>query len=260
MRSVAAIASFSAWTAIASPCRASEGDSLEDRVLLGFTVGYAQLRDDLVRPLRSAGPQFGVGAEYEHRGEALSHHASVALGAGMLDDRFANRTLSLAATASYALSANVLRRPTASLWIGGRARAAVFDQYHADWDDSHLYWLTAYDLGPSAWARVALPLGEVGAELLLPVCAVVGRPPEFRYGKIDRLKSIGNYFAQPNEELELASLDRYRAIASQISWTVFRSEHQLVRVSYGFDYRYASFPREVEILTHAIGIGAGHAF
>jgi len=82
------------------------------------------------------------------------------------------------------------------------------NQFYYIWDDSHIYWLNAYELGPAArWSQAVGSNHRLAVNSNFPLLALVSRPPEHRYYDQERLPK--ELLSKPHEEMELTSVHEY---------------------------------------------------
>jgi hypothetical protein len=228
----------------------------------GLGAGVYQISDDLVRGLRWEGPSLELDAAFRYAGEITRHQVFLRFGMGYVHSRYDDAAASLTHHLGYGLTGRVLRAgPWGTLFLGGQLREDVDLQYYIDWDEEHAYWISSYGLAAAARYEVAAtPRHAFDVDLALPVIGWAGRPPEFRYYKADDLKGAGWFVEKPLEGLTFASLDKYQAVHLDIAYTYRPGRGWSLRVAYLLDYRRASFPRTVQILTNNITAGFTYAY
>lgn len=214
-----------------------------------------QIRDDLLAPLRYAGPALGLRLAAERRTASAEDEAHLRFGfAGGLN-RYRHGAFAVPISGSYTYL-RPLRlahdRATSSL-LGIAGSARMDDMYFIQWDDAHLYWLTTYAIGPAA--RVRVPLSDDRAlsfDAGVPVLGVVSRPPEERFNKVDRLVSPGTWFTQPHQNLSFATWPDLIGADLRIAYTRSASRRP-ARLVYDASFRTTPNPRRAVVLEQALG-------
>jgi len=251
-----------ACLALAWPVQASSSDDdRPNRIGFGLGVPHVQIREELTRRFRWDGFGGLLALGYEHRGAGMRHAASLELPAAWVTNRYDAGGAALALRLDYTLLVPVAELAGGRLWAGGRYRWDHALQYFADWDEEHLYWLSAHELGPAvAWELAVAPTQSLRASLSLPVVALASRPPAERTNKIDDLKSVGFLLGRPHEDMSLTSLHEYVSVEGAVAWTWSFSETWLLQASWVMRYRRHAAPLAVQLLENALVTGVAHDF
>jgi hypothetical protein len=214
-----------------------------------------QMRDDLLAPLRYAGPALGLGVEVERRTASAEHAAHLRFGFAAGLNRYRHGAFAVPISGSYTylrpLGPAHSRAFSALLGIAGSAR--MDDMYFIQWDDAHLYWLTTYAIGPAA--RVRVPLSgnrELSFDGEVPLVGVVSRPPEERRNKVDPLVFPGTWFTQPHRDLSFATWPELIGADLRVAYTRSAGSRP-TRVVYHAVFRTTPNPRRAVVLEQAIG-------
>lgn len=215
--------------------------------------GIASYRDDLLVPISFDGPAFALGAVYSNRTDERRFDSRLKLGAGFLGDRYSHPAyaLSLEVRTSWLVRVTESRQ-AGSLWVGACLPLQMNNEFFDSWDDSHLYWVSAYMLGvAAAWETGVSQEFTARVRVEIPLLGFVSRPPEYRYNKQDALNKWTFHFSEPNKGLELESLGRYRSILIR---TVLDHEVSSGTWVFGleFEYRYCSRPLPVQTMQTSI--------
>jgi len=122
------------------------------------------------------------------------------------------------------------------------------------WDDEHLYWITAYSLGPTAaWHGKARGRPAwLGVDV--PIVAAVSRPGDDRLNQIDRLTKLSGHFVDTQRALRFATLPEYAALHATAGVLVGVAGLN-VAISYDFDGSTYESPSRVTVVRHRITIG-----
>lgn len=218
---------------------------------IGPRVSYVQVRDDILVPLRFCGPGISVLLVYERHGLVHQHTVNTRLGLAFLRDKYGFS----GALLSPALSYRYLHSTSAKIWggkifVGGQFNWSLNNELFYDWDDEHLYWLTAIELGPAVrYSRSVKPDQQIHFTLSLPVVALISRPPLYRYYKIDNLTKIGFLLTKPHEDLHFALLDTYQAAQISLGY-----EKRRLTIAYTGSVAHANEPKPVILFNNSIDV------
>jgi hypothetical protein len=237
---------------------AARGDPAPNQVGVAVAAEHAQLRDDLVLPFRATGPGGGLVLSYARTTAAAAHRAALDVGGAFLTNRFDQESIHLRLAGRYEYGRSLRGAPAFAL--GGLLRGSDALQYHADWDDAHLYWLTAYDAGPFARFEHDLGPGRFAVQLSTALLALVSRPPEYRFNKQDALRSPGFLLGKSHEALSVASMNRYQAAELRFGYTRPWGPRTTWSVTYTLDVRRYDRPRLVALLSQTLALGVQRAF
>jgi hypothetical protein len=220
--------------------------------LLGFhfDAGLHSFREDILVPLGFNGPGLSIGGIYTRQNGNAFFNIRLRLGVAYLKNRFSHE----AGLATLELRPALLWKLDHRGGIGGFwGGICVPLQINSDlglhsWDDSHLYWLTTYSIGPAGeWRKSLSQKNTAVVRMETPLIGWISRPPSYRFNKQDALTRFSFHFSEPNRALHFETVDTYRAVFLQISL-----KHELRRslLSYGleFQYNYCNVPKKVYIL------------
>jgi len=242
----------------ASVARADAGPN---RLALGLGAPHLQLRDELTRRFRWDGLGAAVAFGFERRSPTLRHAAGLELPAVWVTNRYGAGAAALALRLDYTLLLPVAELGGGHIWAGGRYRWDHALQYYVDWDEEHLYWLAAHELGPAAlWERPIAPTHTLRASLSLPLVALASRPPAERTNKIDDLKSVGFLLGRPHEDMALTSLHEYVSVEAALAWEWTLSDSWLLQATWALRYRHHAAPKTMELLENSLVAGLAHDF
>ncbi|AKU91641.1 hypothetical protein [Vulgatibacter incomptus] len=221
-----------------------------DHLAVGVGPSHLQLRDELLRPFRWDGFGAALRFGYERRGEDVRHEADLKLPIAFVSNRYGAGGADLDLRLRYDLRFSIDGLGEAGLLlVGARAQWNQAMQVYYDWDEEHLYWMNAYELGPSAaYEWQASPAHRLSASLALPVVALASRPELRRYNKIDDFENVGFYFAAPNRGLRLTSLHEYVSLEAAIAWSWRISDGTRLDLAYELAYRRYARPEVFESL------------
>lgn len=206
-----AFTSAFALSAIVGTSRAHAEPPSSHEIGAGLHLSLTQVRDDLLVPLRFAGPGAGISFGYAFDDDVWRFESRLRTSASALFDRYGTPNIALLPSLDISSHRHVTSFGDKTLALGASLslRETVF--YPMSWDDAHAYWLGVTSLGPSA--RMTLPAGDrhIALELGLPVVGLVSRPPRFRLYKVDNLVSGGFWFDRFAAKPKLTSLHEFQA-------------------------------------------------
>lgn len=264
MRASSIVCTMALVLASAAGARADPGADAAagpNRIAFGLGAPHLQLRDELTRAFRWDGFGGLVTLGYERRSPSLRHAAGLELPAAWVTNRYDAGAAALALRLDYTLLLPVVELGGGRLWAGGRYRWDHALQYYVDWDEEHLYWLAAHELGPAAlWERPLARSHALRASLSLPLIALASRPPAERTNKIDDLKSIGFLLGRPHEDMSFTSLHEYVSVEAAIGWDWTFSDSWLLQATWALRYRRHAAPKPVELLENSLVTGLAHEF
>ena len=225
----------------------------------GVTLSAVQSRDDLLAPLRWRGTGFGLRASWDWGGNDRRHVAALGIPIAILSNRFGHRGYAFSPALTYGFLTRVVRNEdTAAGWLGGRMRLDMFNAFYESWDDEHLYWITAYSLGPTSAWRGRFRGTPAWAPLDIPLLAAVARPPEPRLNQIDRLTKLSGHLVDPHKNARVAAFPDYAAVHASVG-LVLRAGGSSFTVSYMLDWSRYALPARVAVLSQSVSISRGPA-
>ncbi len=224
---------------------------------LGLVFTFTQSRDGLLAPLRWKGPGLGLQSSWTWGPSDATSSVGFDVHLSILSNRFGHRGYALAPELSYGYLRRVAEAGTgASGWAGGRLPVDLFNGFYESWDDEHLYWVTAYSVGPTvAWRGRARGIAWWGG-VDLPVLAAVSRPSADRLNQIDRLTKLSGHFVDTQKHLALATVPEYVAIHATLG-THARLAGLRFMLSYDLDWSTFDSPSRVSLLRHSVTVARG---
>ena len=218
-----------------------------------FSGNLTSCREDLLVPLGFSGPGFTLGADYTRMGENNNFDIFMRFGLAFLKNRFSHK----AYAASIEIHPAWVKRlsddvESGEFRVGFGLPMKMNNIFIESWDDSHLYWLTSYSIGPACkWQKKLSSKREFSVYLEIPVISLVSRPPAYRHNKQEALTHLTYHFTEPNKHLSLELPDIYRAFF--INLHLRRNmNHALLNVGLEFNYNYCSEPKDIYALNTSI--------
>lgn len=184
----------------------------------GLHLAFTQMREDLLVPLRFAGPGTGISFGYAFDDGGFRLESRVRVTASAILDRYGTPNAILLPSLDLGAQWHLTSFGDTHLALGAflSLKETVF--YPVSWDDAHAYWLGVTSLGPSA--RLMTPLGErhLALDLGIPVVGLVSRPPLHRLYKVDNLVSAGFWLGRFADAPKLSSVHELQALRLRGTW------------------------------------------
>jgi hypothetical protein len=92
--------------------------------------------------------------------------------------------------------------------------------------------------------------------IVLPLAAMISRPPLHRYNKIDDLTHFFFYFSRPHENLHFAFIDTYQSAQISVAWRRTLRKNDFV-LGYQVNLARTTEPKPVTIFTNSINLTWG---
>jgi hypothetical protein len=229
---------------------------LHHRFAYGLVLTHQQTRDELLVPLRWAGPGAGLRVEWETAGPASRHALALQVPITVLQNRYGHTGYALCAEAAYSYQHEIAETGSEGvLSLGGHLGWKMRNAFYESWDDEHIYWFTTYSLGPRlAWSGRPGSGVHLTATLEVPVLAAVSRPPHHRLNKTDRLTSPWFHITEPQRSLELATFPRYASVRTGVTATMRPGRRSTIAFSFDFEVSTYDSPERVITLSHRLSI------
>ncbi|HEY0839269.1 MAG TPA: hypothetical protein VGD74_03715, partial [Vulgatibacter sp.] len=141
-----------------------------NRIRFGLGLPHVQIREELLRRFRWDGFGGLLALGYEHRTPAIRHEVGLEVPAAYVTNRYGAGAAAIALRLDYTLLVFAGDLWGGRAFVGGRYRWEHANQYYMDWDEEHLYWLNAHELGPvAAWEVELARSHTLRAALSVPV-------------------------------------------------------------------------------------------
>ncbi len=215
---------------------------------------HTQVKDELIAPIRWDGAGVGLGFSYIATARRSEHEIDFVFPVSFLSDRYDHQAYAWSVLLEY----TGLRRIRSSflkgsLYLGGSIGWNAGCQYYADWDDSHLYWLGVYHLGPSLkWSRSGGMKGHLSVAVQMPLFALVSRPPENQYFDQARLTRPGYYFEALHSDLKPVTLDDYISFTFKAEYRIRPGSGSSLGCAWIFHYSACNFPENIRLISNSI--------
>ncbi len=227
----------------------------------GFTLAVTeyQVREEALNPLRHRGTSVALGFVRRSGGEDRRLALGFSLLVDPLGDRYTTSRSSLLLHPRLdfrtAWKVRDLGRRTA-LFLGGIAGWNAHWAFHEQWDEQHVYWLTATQVGVEAAVERRLEGGRsLQLEVDAPLLALVSRPPkEFTYREVKH--SLGWMLSEIHGDARLATPAEHLDVQVGLTYSAVRDGG--LRHAFFWRSRYvrntAPTSEDVHIVTHSLGV------
>jgi hypothetical protein len=220
---------------------------------IGLAVGavHNQVREELLAPLSWGGPGLVIDLWYVFENNTGSHQLELSAPFSFPTNRYDHQSWTWELYAGYSYVHKVAQsKKGGTVWVGALIDWRATGQEYYSWDVSHIYWLNAYELGPTAKWRLGFGKKHaLAARLDFPVIALVSRPPLHRYNDEE---SDGYWFAHMNDNLTFTSLHEYISVTARLDYDWRVHTHVIVGVAYRFHFATFSEPERFSTLSHNI--------
>ena len=227
----------------------------------GFTLGLNdyQVKENVLNNIRHRGMMPSLGFSFEKSRELSKQKAELFLIINTLKSRYdpdkSTILINPVITYRYARKVNDFSDHL-RLYLGGIGGLNSHSAFYNNWDDSHIYWLTSYNLGIDA--MLTYQRSEKGyfyLELHTPVIALISRPPDrFLYKVIN--PEFSWIISEYHRNLRLTSFHEHFAINADLAYRFRYSDKFIQSVFWRFRYvrNSMNYSKNISILTHVIGV------
>jgi hypothetical protein len=231
--------------AFAPPAAHAEGDSQAEArhtLVVGGGLRGDAVREDLLVPLTFSGP--GLRLMLAYRGLLGPGLLAISgdVGMSVLWNRYGHIAAAVDHNVDAAWTLRVFRAMGWHLSLGPQIALDSRLNYILSWDDAHAYWLGSQWLGPAFRAEGRLSeRWRWEARASFAVVGFEGRPPAYRYRKIDVHPDVTYFFTQPNSSESFVTLADLQVVRLDVA--VRRAAYTGAGVgrgwSFGLDMRLA---------------------
>lgn len=217
-------------------------DNAQSSNHLGITanLNLYSYREDLLVPLSFDGPGFSIGSKYVHWGEGTFWQASLRFGVGILNNSYSHDAYSLNIEIHGAWMKRLKSFPgKGEFWLGVDMPLQMNNLYLESWDESHLYWMTVYSIGPTLGCNKNISsTDKLFIRLNFPVLSLISRPEEYRNTTQEALTKVGFHFTEPNKSLQLESFGSYFSVCLRVNLI---TNNNVSGWNFGFEFQYSHF-------------------
>lgn len=220
---------------------------------LGLGGLHYQIRDDIIAPLRWDGFGFVGDFSYSIIGDKGIHDIELRVPFVLPSNRYEHKGKAGEINLGYGYIHRIADSDSyGQIHLGGLINWSNNLQWYDSWDDSHLYWLNAYELGPVAqWSNTIGGNHQLSASINFSLLALVSRPPEHRYYDQEKLSE---FFTKPHENMKLTSLHEYISIRLHGQYVYPVSNKISMGVSYLLNYMTFPEPEHISIFSNSFQV------
>jgi hypothetical protein len=223
---------------------------------VGIPIVHDQVKDNLVAPLKWDGMGSGLNISCMSTGPRVIYEVSLIMSVSGLKNRYKHTGYALEVSLGYTISCMV--NPAVwggTFYLGPQIRWDGKTNFFRDWDDSHIYWFTAYEFGPSLkWSKDYKENQNILFTMQLPFVALVSRPPENQYIDQPPLIKPSYYFNSLNKDLRLVTLNNYFSFRLQADYSYEIKSGNMIGGSWLFDFKSCKIPRNTTTVTNIMMI------
>lgn len=223
---------------------------------VSIPIVHNQVKDNLVAPLKWDGMGSGLGISYMSMGLRVIHEISFMMSVSGLKNRYKYTGYALEISLGYTLSFMVIPAVWGgTVYLGPQIRWDGKTNFFKDWDDSHIYWFSTYEFGPSLkWSKDYKEKQNVLFTMQLPFVALVSRPPENQYIDQPPLIKPSYYLKSLNKDLRLVTFKNYFSFRLQADYSYKIKSGNIIGGSWLFDFKSCKIPRNTAIISNIIMI------
>ena len=232
------------------------GAGVDYDVGVGLAGTYVQARENLVAPLKFAGPSAAVTTTLAGRSETSEVEARVHVMPVRLRDRYDSENWGFSGGFDGRWRLDVRHGDRAVMRLGVMLDFHSWVGYFRAWDEVHAYWLSVIAAGPSLQVVARAPGDrDWSVDLEVPVVAAVARPPRYRADIADDLIDFGYWVSRIADGPRVTSVHELQAGRFRLTW---RGRGSGFRVDPwgGFEFESFTEPEWVARLTYWLGVEA----
>ena len=213
---------------------------------------FYQLRENIIAPLRWEGFGFNLDLSYSIIAKKGLHNIELGIPVAFPNNRYDHSSIVTEINLSYGYLYKIASNESfGKLYLGGMIDWSFNFQYYLNWDDSHIYWLNAYELRPAfRWSNVLGDKHQFAANFNFPLLALVSRPSEYRY--IDQERLPRKVFSMPHEEMKFTSIHKYLSFGLLCEYMYQINEKFALGASYLLNYKSFSEPQPITIFSNSL--------
>lgn len=167
--------------------------------------------------MRNHGPGVSFQTQLTRLTPSSEHSFRFELPIGILLDPYDYWGISL----KYGINSQGLWKLQSNMSIGYFAAANVRNYYYPEWDDSHLYWVSDYSIGPAIkYTAREFPKLEFYAQAAL--ISLVARSPQHPLSKLDNVVTFKGFFTTPQKNREWRDIRDFQSAAISV---FYRANH-----------------------------------
>lgn len=221
---------------------------------IGLPIVHNQVKENLLAPLRWDGVGGGLGIYYLMVSPKAFHEISLLMNVSELKNRYNHNGYSLEATLEYNFNCNVSSTFfSGDLFLGPQLKWDATINFFSDWDDSHIYWLNSYELGPSLeWSKNYKEKQNISITVQFPLFVIVSRPPEYQYKDQPPLIKPTYYFKSMNEDLRFFTVSNFSSLRLQANYLFRIKKDKMIGGTWIFDFKTCKLPRSTTTIKNIL--------
>ncbi len=228
-------------------------DAQDSKHEIGIIIGasHNQVRDELLAPLRWDGFGPVLGLWYKFQKGASRHMLELNTPFSFPKNRYDHASWTWEFFIGYSYLHEVFRNTEiGSIQFGGMLDWSATGQEYYSWDASHVYWLNAYELGPSlGWQRSFNEKHVLAAKLAFPLAAIVSRPPTVRYNDEE---SDTYWLEHAHDNIRISSLHEYISLTARLDYDYQINSLFSIGCSYLLRFKTYSEPVRITSFSNSI--------
>jgi hypothetical protein len=218
----------------------------------GITMGIdnTQLKDDISAPLLYKGSGIKGKFSYTMIAERNKQNISLKASYASIKNRYKYEGLAANINLGYDYAYRITDITFGALFIGGFFNWSYNIQYYSSWDDSHIYWLNAYELGPALeWDYTTKKNNCFSIYTGFPLAALISRTPEYRYYDQERIPDV--FYTKTFENFKLVGVPNYISLKVDIAYMFSVRKNSFWGFSYQIDYKTYKETKRIIMINHA---------
>lgn len=241
----------------ASPQDKQESDNKD----FGLTIGLTeyQIKEKVLNNVRHSGTFISGGLFYERSKETSKQRFELYSVPSKVGSRYdpdkASTIVDTYIKYRYARKVKDISQDL-SLFLGGITGLDSRIAYYANWDESHFYWLTSYDLGfDGILTYQKSGKSSLWLEINAPLVSLVSRPPE-RFLSKEINPDFWWIIGKLHEDPGFTSIHKHFALSMDLGYTFQYSSKFKQSIFWRFCFIKNSMEhsKDISILTHTLGI------
>lgn len=217
----------------------------------GISTYSQQLREETLHKLRNHGPVLSISGLVSRNSSKNRHWAMLHLPLGVLFDRYDFPVVSI----QYGLEGYGLWHTQTRFSFGYMATANARYRYFPEWDDSHLYWLTDYTVGPALQYRF---IKYPGLSLFIDfgLASMISRSPQHPRSKFDNILTLSGFFSVPQQDMQLRHLGNFQTGKIRFNYDIGKTGSHV----FHYETRYARVDDNLKFVEVLHGLGWHYVF
>lgn len=217
-----------------------------------LNIGSIRLKEDGLNSLVHKGPFIVTGLTLANESrEDLSHRLYFNFGIGLLKSRFEedNNSTYWNPQLQYFLTKYIIN----SIAVGGYLSGEYLVMEFENWDDSHIYWVTSYQIGPVINID-NIPFKGFYANFCFPLFAIVSRSRNEITNKVDSGEFL-DIFNLIHSNAAIISFIKYQVYNINLRYTLINSKMINLDVKSCLKYQHSVISDTKEFTSASIVFG-----